>query len=78
MGHPVRGLRERGVATKRQTHEEVMEGLRQQLVACMRYGKTLYVRLADSACDFAGTFSSDASSSFDAHACDGVRDAAFV
>ena len=36
-----------------------MEGLRQHLVNCMRYGQTLYVRLADSACDFVGAFTSE-------------------
>ena len=29
-----------------------------QLVNSMRYGQTLYIRLADSACDFKGMFSS--------------------
>ena len=36
------------VATKRQEHAAVMEGLRQQLVNSMKFGQTLYIRLADS------------------------------
>ena len=47
------------VATKRQEHAAVMEGLRQQLVNSMKFGQTLYIRLADSACDFVNSFTSD-------------------
>lgn len=47
------------VAMKRKTREEVLEYLRQQLVNCMKYGQTLYIRMADSACDFVTTFTSD-------------------
>ena len=47
------------VAMKRATHEEVMESLRLQLVNCMKFGQTLYIRMADSACDFRNTFTSD-------------------
>ena len=45
-------------ATGRRTHAQVMESLRETLVNAMRYGSTLYIRLADSACDF-NHFSSD-------------------
>jgi len=38
--------------------DEILEGCRMQLVNSMRYGQTLYIRLADSACDFKGMFSS--------------------
>ena len=46
--------------TGKKTHEATLEGLRQQLVAAMRYGQTLYIRLADSACDFSHAYSDDA------------------
>ena len=36
-----------------------MEELRVQLVNCMRYGHTLYIRLGDSACDFQATFNGE-------------------
>ena len=45
--------------TGKRSHADTMEGLRQQLVAAMRYGQTLYVRLADSACDFVHAYSDD-------------------
>jgi hypothetical protein len=44
---------------KRQTREQALEHCRTQLVSAMRYGQTLYVRLADSACDFNSQFSSE-------------------
>ena len=47
------------VAMKRRSHSEVMEALREQLVNCMKFGQTLYIRLADSACDFVHSFTSD-------------------
>jgi hypothetical protein len=46
--------------TGKKTHAETLEALRQQLVAAMRYGQTLYIRLADSACDFSHTYSDEA------------------
>ena len=46
--------------TGKKTHEATLEGMRQQLVAAMRYGQTLYIRLADSACDFSHAYSDDA------------------
>jgi hypothetical protein len=39
-------------ATGAKSHDEIMEGLRVQLVSAMRYGQTLYIRLGDCACDF--------------------------
>ena len=45
-------------ATGRRTHEQVMESLRETLVNAMRFGQTLYIRMADCACDF-NHFSSD-------------------
>ena len=45
--------------TGKRSHADTMEGLRQQLVSAMRYGQTLYVRLADSACDFLHAYSDD-------------------
>ena len=47
------------VAMKKRTHEEAMEGLRVELVNCMRFGHTLYLRLTDSACDFKNMFNGD-------------------
>ena len=47
------------VARKSATLDETLEQCRVQLVNAMRFGKTLYVRLADSACDFANTFHAD-------------------
>ena len=47
------------VALKRKTHEEVMEYLRTELVAAMRFGHVLYVRLGDSAADFKTMFNGD-------------------
>ena len=46
--------------TGKKTHADTLEALRQQLVAAMRYGQTLYIRLADSACDFSHSYSDDA------------------
>lgn len=46
--------------TGKKTHADTLESLRQQLVAAMRYGQTLYIRLADSACDFSHSYSDDA------------------
>ena len=46
------------VASKRKSQEDVMESLRVHLVNCMRFGQTLYIRLADSACDFLHQFTS--------------------
>jgi hypothetical protein len=47
------------VAMKRKTHEEVMESLRRELVAAMRFGHVLYVRLGDSAADFRTMFNGE-------------------
>jgi hypothetical protein len=49
------------VAQARQSLEQVLEHFRQTLVSAMRYGQTLYVRLADSAADFSNRFNSDES-----------------
>ena len=38
---------------------ELMERARKQLVNAMRHGLTLYIRLANSACDFVGRYSGD-------------------
>ena len=46
------------VATSRKTLSEVLDECRKHLVNAMRFGQTLYIRLADSACDFSGQFSS--------------------
>ena len=46
--------------TGARSQAEILEGLRQQLVAAMRYGQTLYIRLADSACDFSHAYSDEA------------------
>ena len=46
--------------TGAKTHAEVMEQLRTQLVSAMRYGQTLYIRMADSACDFCGSYTDPA------------------
>lgn len=45
-------------ASGRRTHEQIMEGLRVQLVSAMRFGQPLYVRLADGACDFVHAYTS--------------------
>ena len=34
------------------SRERILEDLRVQLVSAMRFGQTLYIRLADGACDF--------------------------
>jgi hypothetical protein len=47
------------VATKRRSHEEIMEECRRSLVNAMRYGQTLYIRMSDSACDFSASFNGE-------------------
>ena len=48
------------VAKGTRSKESVLEDCRVQLVNAMRYGKVLYIRLGDSACDFCSQFSDDA------------------
>lgn len=45
------------VIQKKVTHLQALEGMRQQLVQAMKYGRTLVVRMADSAIHFKTTFS---------------------
>jgi len=42
---------------KRATREEILEGARKQLVSALKYGSTLYVRMANSAADLVGKYS---------------------
>lgn len=63
------------VALGRATIEDARESLRLQLVDAMRYGQTLYIRLADSAADFMGSLCDDACfpvAVFDRAAVDGL------
>merc|ERR1711998_213434 len=41
------------------THEEVMEDNRKALINSIKYGHTLYIRLANSAANFKGKYTSD-------------------
>lgn len=47
------------VALKKKTRDEVLEHLRRELVAAMRFGHVLYVRLGDSAADFKTMFNGE-------------------
>ena len=44
---------------KKKTRDEVLENLRKELVAAMRFGHVLYVRLGDSAADFKTMFNGE-------------------
>ena len=41
---------------KRMTHEDAMEEMRQKLVVALKYGRTLVIRMGDSAADFKKRF----------------------